>query len=637
MNDNNTFTQSRLKTIPNQRRIFNKKDSTLRQLQLTMLNSLSKSPIVKIKRGPFKTIEHDFKDYEHYINKINNTLSKYQISFSPDKYPDLEENDLGPNEKYMEKEEKQLIKKIYIKNKLFNNKDFQSPNELSQLKVVVPEQQYPNPYQSLGIIKSNRYLYDEISKDFLFRQSDLFNQKIRDIQRYKKKIGSVKMPKINIAPSNNKGMFDIPIIDLTDKKPNENAIAHILPQTDQLKLFAYYKYPNKNFPEGREQFSSFMNGNEIIISGGITSNMKNLTIWGLNLDKLEWKKIPTNVLATNRYGHTGTYYQNKIYFFGGKTKHQINSITLGLEIFSFSDNKFTTPPNGKINPEPRRSHIAELIGGQILIFGGINNSNEILNDCYLLNLATLKWTQTAINRFTPGPKIYGHSSCAVIPYDILNSHKFNIYSYPLLEPGTENNLIKEKGIYIFGGKTKEEGGLSNELWILIIGKKPLEWVLPQTKGKPPSPRYFHSMSFYEKGNFLVVHGGRNDEMSDNCALSDTYIFDLENFEWMKVELYSETRGFKVLSRMGHQSAVYSNKLIIIGGMNNNNYVGSSLMIVNLDFSYSSKPKSIQEILLKQLKDRDDFEAKKKLAKMKIDLKKTHQLGVVTNISLPPIK
>ena len=72
-------------------------------------------------------------------------------------------------------------------------------------------------------------------------------------------------------------------------------------------------------------------------------------------------------------------------------------------------------------------------------------------------------------------------------------------------------------------------------------------------------------------------------------------------------------------------------------MNNNNYLGSSLLIVNLDFSYSSKQKSYQEIILKQLKGKDDIESRRKIAKIQMDLKKNNQLGVVTNISLPPIK
>ena len=635
--------ETRLKTIPRprQRRELKIKNSTLRQLQLSMLNSLSKCPVLKERRKSLKNLKRNsgqYDDYDEYINKINNSLNKYQISFSQEKNSELE-NSLGPNEKYMDKEGKQLIKKVYYMNNLYSSRGLPSSNEQSKLKITIPEQEYPNPFQSLGVIKSNRYLYDEICKDYLYRQSDLFNQKIIDIQKYKNKFGGVKMPKIHISASNNKGMFDIPVIDLTDKKGKNNVgITHIFPQSGKLKLFAYFKYPNKNFPEGREQFSLFMKGNEIIISGGITTNMKTLTIWGLNLEKLEWTKIPINGYTNNRYGHSGIFYQNKIYFFGGKTKYQKNSISCGLEVFSLFDGQFTNPSAGKINPEDRRNHTAELLGSQMFIFGGINNSNEILNDSFLLNLSPLKWIPCHISRYTPGPRVFGHSSSVVIPRDIIKNHKFSIYSYPTFEPGKMNSLIKEKGIYIFGGKTKEEGGLSNQLWILITGKKPLEWVQPQTKGKPPSPRYFHSMSFYERGNFLIIHGGRNDAMSESSALNDTYVFDLDIFDWLKVELYSEIKGFKVLNRCGHQSVVYSNKLIIVGGMNNNNYLGSSLMIVNLDFSYSSKPKSFEEIMMKELKDKDDLESKKKLAKMKIDLRKSNNpLGIITNITLPPIK
>ena len=144
------------------------------------------------------------------------------------------------------------------------------------------------------------------------------------------------------------------------------------------------------------------------------------------------------------------------------------------------------------------------------------------------------------------------------------------------------------------------------------------------------------MSFYERGNFLIIHGGRNDSISDNIALNDTYLFDLENFEWMKVELYSGMKDFKVLNRCGHQSMIYLDKLIIVGGMNNNNYLGSSLMIINMDFSYMSKPKTFEEIMMKELKDKNDIDSKRKLSKIKIDLKH-NQLGVVTNITLPPIK
>ena len=638
--EENKDNQTRLKTVSYDKINTNRRRSNLRQLQLNILDSLTKGPIINIKKRNLRKLTNrnaNDKDYENYDNKINLTLSKYQLSIphDKDKEEEINPNDLGPNEKYIDKDDKKLIKKIYHLNSLYSNRGLPTLNEQSRLKVVIPEQEYPNPFQSLGVIKANRHLYDEISKDFLYRQSDLFNQKIIDIQKYKSKFGSIKIQQTQVSASNNK--YDIPVIDLTEKKDKQSfGINHILPQNGIFKLFTYYKYPNKNFPEGREQFSLFSKGNEIIISGGITINMKTLTIWSLNLEKLEWKKININGYSYNRYGHTGIYYQNKIYFFGGKIKYQKNSMTCGLEVFNFQDGQFTAPSAGKLIPEPRRNHTAELLGNQIFIFGGITNTNEVLNDCFLLNINPLKWYTCIINKYTPGPHLYGHTSCVVIPTYILKNHKFSIYSYPNIEPGKANSLIKEKGIYVFGGKSKEEGGISNQLWILVTGKKPLEWIQPNTKGKPPSPRYSHSMSFYERGNFLIIHGGRNDSISDNIALNDTYLFDLENFEWMKVELYSGMKDFKVLNRCGHQSMIYLDKLIIVGGMNNNNYLGSSLMIINMDFSYVSKPKTFEEIMMKELKDKNDIDSKRKLSKIKIDLKH-NQLGVVTNITLPPIK
>ena len=640
--DNTITNQTRMKTVSYDKIKVHKRNTNLRQLQLNILDSLTKGPIVKIKR-PIKKIinKANESDYELYNDKINNSLKNYQLSIPHDKDKEEEPNpnDLGPNGKFLNKDDKKLIKKIYHLNRLYTNRGLPTLNEQSRLKVTIPDQEYPNPFQSLGVIKANRHLYDEISKDFLYRQSDLFNKKIIDIQKYKNKFGSVKIQKTTVSASNNKGLYDIPVIDLTDKKDKhkENiGLMHILPQNGILRLFTYYKYPNKNFPEGREQFSLFSKGNEILISGGITINMKTLTIWSLNLEKLEWDKININGYSYNRYGHTGIFYQNKIYFFGGKIKYQKNSMTCGLEVFSFTDNQFSTPSVGKLNPEPRRNHIAELVGNQIFIHGGITNSNEVLNDSFILNLNPLKWMTTIINKYTPGPNLYGHTSSIVIPQYILKNHKFSIYSYPNIEPGRVNSLIKEKGIYIFGGKSKEEGGISNQLWILVTGKKPLEWIQPNTKGKPPCPRYFHSMSFYERGNFLIIHGGRNDSLSDNIALNDTFLFDLENFDWLRVELYSGMKEFKVLNRCGHQSMIYLDKLIIVGGMNNNNYLGSSLMIVNMDFSYMNKPKSYEEMLVKELKEKTDLESKKKLSKIKLDLKH-NQLGVVTNITLPPIK
>ena len=381
--------------------------------------------------------------------------------------------------------------------------------------------------------------------------------------------------------------------------------------------------------------NNFANNNRIYITGCLAVKMTAMSIWSLNMEKLEWYKIQQKEFTHNRFGHTSIVYQNKIYIYGGRAKVDKGVYFSGLEIFSLNDGLYYKPILGKLNsPIPRRNHIALLIEEQIFIHGGITEDNEVLNYCNLLNLNPLKWLKVSLNRRISGPRLYGHTGCLVVPKQYLISRKFNIYSYPDLE--VVNCKIKKKGIYIFGGKSREEGGISNKLWILCIGQKLLEWTIPETKGKPPRPRYNHSMNFYERGNFLIIHGGRNDLMSDNIAFNDTFVLDLEFFEWFQVELYSQFEQFKVLSRCGHQSAIYGNKLIIFGGMNNNNYIGSSLFVINLDFTYSNNQKSSHEIMMKELKGQNDFEARQKMLKLKNELKKM-QLGLVTKINLPSIK
>ena len=590
---------------------------------LNIMKNISKTPQKKMKKI---NTENEF---SQYTEMLQNSLKKYNLKYDKKKLggDEEEEERKNKNNKYFTKENIKCIKRIYSSNK---NYEKHGKSKEKPIKIEINDMAFPNPYKSLGIINNNHVIYDDLNKKILSRLSDSFNKQIEEIQNYNMKFVT-KMPKINITDLTIKNSLDIPIVNLADKK---NFIPTLKEKSKKdLKLFAYYKYPNKNFPEGREQFSICIKNGEILISGGISSNKQFMTIWSLNVPKLEWSKISQKDTIDNRYGHTAIALNNKLYIFGGKTKYENSSVTNGLIIFSFNDYKYSIPEIGYLKPEPRRSHISILIANQILIHGGINEENNILNDCYLLNINPLKWHRANIDISSKSPKLYGHAACLVIPIIILINRKFNIYNFPEgINNNKKVNQIKIKGLYIFGGKTKEIGGLSNQLWILLMGKKPLEWIIPSTKGKPPSPRYFHTMNYYEKGNYLIVHGGRNDSISDNSALNDTYLFDLENLEWVNVEIFSNMLNFKVLSRYGHQSIIYSDKLLILGGMNNNNYLGSSLFIINLDFSYSIDIKTNEEIEINRLENRNSYKKQEILSKIK-----TRQLGIVNDIELPSIK
>ena len=615
---------------------FNTK--SLQEMQKDLIYNLSKNPDIILKDKKYKKT----KDFPSYIKQLDNSISKYQLTYFFPKDESNIEDEKGPNEKFMNLKDKMLIKKMYDFNKTIFNKGLASVNKEYNTKVNIENKDYPNPYQSLGIIKHNYHIYNEMSKDFLFRQTGLFNEQIKTVKKHHNLIFA-KMPNIHISePNSNKENYDIPVVDMIEEKDKEkkeqDELLPLIPHMGNLRLFAYYRYPNRNFPEGKEQFSIFLRekDKQIIICGGLSAFMRGMSIWSLDLEKLEWKKISQDSQTNNRFGHTSVIYQNKIYLYGGRTKYGNSFVSPGLEIFSLNDKCYINhDPEGGIIPEPRKNHIAELVGNQMLIHGGIRENNQVLGDCCYLNLSLnqLKWGVCPIIRSTQSPRLYGHTSALILPKEYYASNKLSIFNYPEVE--FANSRIKEKGIYIFGGKTKEDGGLSNKMWILMIGSKKLKWYSPDIKGKPPSPRYFHSMSYYDKGNILIIHGGRNDAVSENAALNDTFVFDLENFEWMEVNLYFQLSRFKVLNRCAHQSIVFSNKLIILGGMNNNNYIGSVLFIVNLDFNFAHNNQS-EKTIIKELENRDDLESKKRLNKIKSDLKK-NQLGLVTNVALPEIK
>ena len=577
-----------------------------------------------------KNKSHKIIEFDQYNSVLSRSLDNYKSKgiegddLYSRKYKNYQKID---NMQSINLTEKNIKKNVSLKNKL---------------KININDINYKNPFQSLNIINDNNSVFNEISKDVLVRQRNLYEKTVESREGNLRKF-NIKMPKIKVSNLNPKIGDEIAMINLVgNKEENKNGnMFPSIPSSGDLKLFSYFRYPNKNFPEGRLHFSLCIKETNIIISGGLSSTMKTMQLWSLNIENLEWNRISTLNTTNCRYGHSSIYYQNKIYYFGGTTKENNKDILAGLEIYDFTENSFSVPQD-IIDPKLRRNHIACLIGGQILFHGGVDSDNEILDDILILNLNPLKWMNPIINNYLPMPKVYGHASCLVIPTSILIHYKFNIYRYPDEERNNDknnNNKSKGRGLYIFGGKTKDEGGLTNDLWVLVLGQKPIYWNKVKTHGTPPCPRYYHSMDYFEKSHFLIVHGGRNDNISTTSALDDTFVLDLTNFGWVRIELYSNIPDFKVFSRYGHKSSIVSNKLIILGGANNKNYIGSSLFIVNLDFYYNVNIKTEEQVMLDNLKNKkEDPEFKEKYNKIKRSYRKSLKgIGVVSPIILPPIK
>ena len=66
--------------------------------------------------------------------------------------------------------------------------------------------------------------------------------------------------------------------------------------------------------------------------------------------------------------------------------------------------------------------------------------------------------------------------------------------------------------------------------------------------------------------------------SSNC-FNDTYLLELYRLEWIRVVFEEDV---KVMSRFNHGAVVSGRNLIIFGGMNGKEYLGSGLFVINLD-------------------------------------------------------
>jgi hypothetical protein len=195
---------------------------------------------------------------------------------------------------------------------------------------------------------------------------------------------------------------------------------------------------------------------------------------------------------------------------------------------------------------------------------------------------------------------------------------------------------------MFGGIDKERN-CNNDLRIIRVGKKPLEWIKPNVIGVGPSSRYNAAMAFYEELEILIVHGGRNDKDPKIC-FNDVFILDLCDFKWIKLNIFDEIPK----PRSEHCMTVHNNKLVIFGGINTERYIGDQIYLINLDY-FENKKKKQEFINLKLFnfggdgnKERKEIRETKQFKEKKLNLGKYILRNAVNdsndlNIKLPADK
>lgn len=533
------------------------------------------------------------------------TISSNMCNYTIDYIPTSSLRNLN-----ISKEEKKMISKYIEQNKSFNQ--YQPIETVTQISI--PSITYNNPFTSLDVIKTNKKIYNKVTKQLEEQQINLYDKSISKINS-RNFVLKAKMPKIRISQILPSSSIEV---SKNANEEEENKIFSspiILDPKQKYKLYAHYCYSYKNFPEVRDHFTLTQYGTNCYLIGGIGSILNSSsTLWKLDMSTLSWNKLinPHNDLIQNRFGHTAVCYQNTLYIIGGRTKYLHSYIFSGFDFFDLSRNKFVDKTHvGKERWQYRYGHISKLVNNQIIVHGGINEEGKVLNDTFLISLTPFKLLSCKIHVDYCGPFLTGHCDALAIPREILNNPRLGVYKMPDIPFGKRINLkLKQKGWYIFGGKN-QNGEVQNTLYLLTLGEKPLKWCEVETNGIKPEPRYDATLNFYEKGNALILFGGRNDKLNDSYALNDLFFLDLFSFDWIKISLYNnDDPSFTVINRCGHCSVLFDDKLFIFGGMNSQHFVGSALFIVNLNLDYDPRLENNRNF--KKIRQPDSKEMKRRL-------------------------
>ena len=534
------------------------------------------------------------------IDYSNPDLIKTQILFH--KY------NISPNLNYMEKN-------------FLNSISQREGQQYTGIRIKSPTNYYKSQYDSFKSIQKNKNLYNIISinqeKELIknYLEKELINEQNNLKSKLMPKIHVIELSRYrgDLKDNNNNSNEKKTKKRKKEKNNNSNNLFNLnlnnfieLNSIPRKELFEEYNYVyikdiNKfiSTPTCRRGAKMVLYNdenteeNKIILFGGV--NIKNLNdIWECTITgnnkydkKYVWKKINiTENIPSPRNGHTMSVFQGNIFIYGGIIDQIDDKIREDILIYNINQKKFFIDYTlNKTAVGWRNYHISEIVGPHMLIYGGENETGEILADPFALDLSDLKWVQAKFNTDNL-PKRKFHSSCQVFPQSKRNSNKF--YLFKVYNDSNLYNVSKivAEGIYIFGG-IDENLNCTNDLLIIKRGK-PLTLFKVLAKGSPPSPRCQCSMDFFEKLMVVIIYGGRNETSSNGPYFNDMFFLDVQTLTWVNIEL-NDDNIFP--SRGSHCSCIVDNELIIFGGNNEKYFLKSDLLVCNLDIFENLKIKN----------------------------------------------
>jgi N-acetylneuraminic acid mutarotase len=178
-------------------------------------------------------------------------------------------------------------------------------------------------------------------------------------------------------------------------------------------------------------------------------------------------------------------------------------------------------------PPPMCRHTMVSYDNKVFLFGGTDQYNEY-NSLYILDWRSHEWTKKRFDDSDLPPPLDSHSA-------LVHSN------------GTDWAMI------LFGGFCR--GARSNDIYIMNL--KTFKWEKVICTGLQPNPRSSISAIIYNGGMF--VFGGAED---GNEKLSDLWRYDIERKSWSEIR----PNGTLPTPRSGHCGCLLNDVLVIFGGI-----------------------------------------------------------------------
>ncbi|XP_061565585.1 kelch repeat-containing protein [Cololabis saira] len=353
-------------------------------------------------------------------------------------------------------------------------------------------------------------------------------------------------------------------------KETQPAVGRTPPQTAARTKSRQAKTPTQTAPlagpSGRwGQTLCPIDSQTAILIGGQGARMQFCKdpMWKLCTEDMSWVAAETlaeGPTPETRIGHTAIYDRDsrRIYVFGGsKNKKWFNDVhILDTQSWRWS----MVEAQGKV--PPLAYHSCSMFRGELFVLGGVfprpNPEPDGCSDSlYIFDPQLSIWYQPIVTGDKPSPRS-GHSAC----------------------------VMQQRYIYVFGGW--DTPVCYDDMHMLDLGL--MEFSAVKTSGKGPSPRSWHGSAVLSDTKFLI-HGGYNG----NNALSDSFIFDIENSSWTEVtppQLSVPRAGHSIIAIetacIGHFSEEGSDggsggkSLLVFGGGDNEGNFYSDLTTVSVE-------------------------------------------------------